>query len=138
MCGLVGAFGRLVPSLNLEAATQALRHRGPDGFRTLATGHALLGHTQLSILDPSEQARQPFRSLDGRLSLVFNGEIFNFRELRRVLAFRGSEFQTTSDAEVLLRLFETEGICGLRKLEGMFAFAIHETNGQVERLLLGR
>lgn len=109
---------------------RSLAHRGPDGSGVeifmppswpLPIG---LGHTRLAVIDLSEAARQPMRSEDGRIWLVFNGEIYNFRELRIDLERRGHRFRSGSDTEVILRLYEEEGVECVRKLNGMFALAI--------------
>ncbi len=102
-------------------ATASLRHRGPDGvgeYRLLSlTGHpaarglsGFVGHTRLSILDPSARSAQPFRR--GARTLAYNGEIYNFRALRRQLAARGQVFETDGDTEVLLALLADGGVAG--------------------------
>jgi asparagine synthase (glutamine-hydrolysing) len=107
-----------------------LVHRGPDdaGHWTSSSGKACLGHQRLSILDLSGAGRQPMTR--GDLTICFNGEIYNFRELRAELEGHGVRFETQSDTEVILRLYEREGIASVRRLRGMFAFAIwDEANG---------
>ena len=122
MCGICGGVGIGDPGL-LERMSEALRHRGPDDLGAFAEGDVALGHRRLSIIDP-EGGNQPMQSPDGSLVLVFNGEIYNFRELRDGLRGRGLRFHTDSDTEVLLRLFEVEGPAALERLNGMFAFAV--------------
>ncbi len=122
MCGICGAVGIEERGL-IDRMTEALRHRGPDDRGVFFEGDAALGHRRLSIIDP-EGGSQPMQSPDGSLVLVFNGEIYNFRELRERLGARGLRFQTDSDTEVLLRLFELEGPAALARLNGMFAFAV--------------
>ena len=95
-----------------------------------------LGHRRLAILDLDARANQPMVSTDGRYTIVFNGEIYNFRELRRALEADGIAFRTTSDTEVLLALFAREGERMLPRLRGMFAFAIWDT--QTRELFLAR
>lgn len=131
MCGIAGIVD-LKPS-SAEALRDRLmsfnttqRHRGPDdaGLWTSPSGHAGLAHVRLSILDLSSAGHQPMSSPDGGLHIVFNGEIYNFRELRAELEGNGCVFRTGTDTEVLLRLFEREGEGMLSRLRGMFAFAI--------------
>jgi asparagine synthase (glutamine-hydrolysing) len=108
--------------------TGALRHRGPEGqnIKTLSAGlmQAGLGHARLKIIDLSDAAAQPMSNEDGSIWLAFNGEIYNFRELRSDLERRGIFFRTSSDTEVILRLYEAIGKKCLEQLDGMFAFAI--------------
>src|SRR4029077_14655613 len=110
-----------------------LSHRGPDASGWVAhashTGpapHALLLHRRLSILDLSDAGRQPMRNADGTLTIVFNGEIYNYRELRTELERAGRVFRTQTDTEVLLEAFAVWGQACLRRLVGMFAFAIRD------------
>lgn len=112
--------------------TQALAHRGPDGEGHWISGSVGLGHRRLAILDLTEAGRQPMHSADGRWSITFNGEIYNYLELKADLERQGHRFRSTSDTEVLLRLLETMGTKALDLLDGMFAFAAWD---QKERLL---
>jgi asparagine synthase (glutamine-hydrolysing) len=108
-------------------ALDRLRHRGPDGEGIFedATGTIALEHTRLAIIDPdNDEADQPFSDPSGRWTIVYNGEIFNFREVRRDLERRGIAFRTNSDTEVLLQGFIEEGERILPRLRGMFAFVI--------------
>lgn len=114
----------------IEAMTEMLRHRGPDDsgvYRTLdpALGPVEFGHRRLSIIDLSG-GHQPMSTPDDAYTIVFNGEIYNYRELRRQLQQSGTQFVTESDTEVLLRLYQRKGPDCLRMLNGMFAFAIHD------------
>jgi asparagine synthase (glutamine-hydrolysing) len=131
MCGIAGIFAsQMADGERLDAALaklqQALRHRGPDdeGRWRSPGGTARLVHTRLSILDLSAAGHQPMVSADGNIGIVFNGEIYNFRELRAELERDGTVFHTRSDTEVLLRLYEREGRGMVGRLRGMFAFAI--------------
>ncbi|MHB1843358.1 MAG: asparagine synthase (glutamine-hydrolyzing) [Deltaproteobacteria bacterium] len=131
MCGILGYVTKGVPAIDRfdrKAALRALGHRGPDGngFWEESPGPeavALL-HTRLAILDPSEAGRQPMTSVDGHLVLTFNGEIYNYQELRDDLARHGDRFQTGTDTEVLLAAFARWGEAAIPRLRGMFAFAI--------------
>lgn len=127
MCGICGQFNFLGQPVRLEtihAMMAAIRHRGPDSHGHFVRGAVGLGHLRLSILDLSEAGHQPMPSRDGTKWIVFNGEIYNYAELKRELAQQGEAFRSTSDTEVLLRLYERMGPACLQKLEGMFAFAV--------------
>lgn len=122
----------------LDKALFALAHRGPDDsgvFISLGSGIGL-GHCRLSILDPSPMAHQPMISDDGQVVLVFNGEIYNFKELRAGLEASGDQFCSESDTEVLLKLYLRDGEAMLSSLNGVFAFAIWD--GNQKRMLLAR
>jgi asparagine synthase (glutamine-hydrolysing) len=130
MCGIVGAVDAERRSLvkngvSVEAAVAALHHRGPDDRGVWHDGEAHLGFARLSIIDLSAGGHQPMHSPDGRYTIIFNGEIYNYQALRRDLESRGERFSAHSDTEVLLRLFAREGLEGcLSRLRGMFAFAV--------------
>jgi asparagine synthase (glutamine-hydrolysing) len=139
MCGIAGVLGpdSARPGL-VERMSRALRTRGPDDegvFRDPA-GLVALGHRRLSILDPSSAGRQPMESSSGRTVIAYNGEIYNFRELRGTLESKGIRFRTRTDTEVILALYEEEGVDCLRRLRGMFAFALWDASKR--RLLLAR
>lgn len=136
MCGIVGIFGSCLESLNAAVAT--LSHRGPDdfGFFVDQAAGIGLGHRRLSVLDPSPLGHQPMVSDDGMLALVFNGEIYNFRELRAELEINGVSFHGHSDTEVLLNLYLAEGEAMLSRLNGIFAFALWD--GRKQSLLITR
>ncbi len=106
--------------------TGAVRHRGPDGEGCWSDADAgiALGHVRLSIIDLTDAAAQPMTSADGRYTIVFNGEIYNYRALRSELASAGVAFRTGSDTEVLLELYARQGAAAVERLHGIFAFAI--------------
>ena len=140
MCGIAGIVwqdrerpGELAL---LRPMVDALAHRGPDGEGLELQGPAALGHRRLKIIDLSEAARQPLSNEDGTLWLTFNGEIYNFEELRRGLEARGHRFRSRSDGEVIVHLYEERGAELVEELRGMFAFAIWDSRAQ--RLLLAR
>jgi asparagine synthase (glutamine-hydrolysing) len=134
MCGICGTVGIEQPGL-IEAMADAIAHRGPDDFGTFVDGDVSLGHRRLSIIDIAG-GHQPMSTPDGALTIVFNGEIYNFAELRASLEARGARFETSSDTEVLLRLVERDGPDAVRRLNGMFAFAIFDRRSR--ELVLGR
>jgi asparagine synthase (glutamine-hydrolysing) len=115
---------------------QSMRHRGPDGQGIQRWRAAALVHARLSIIDLSPNGTQPMANEDGTVWVVFNGEIYNHRELRRYLADRGHIFKGHSDTEVLPHLYEEEGVNFVTKLRGMFALAIYDSRAQT--LLLAR
>jgi asparagine synthase (glutamine-hydrolysing) len=144
MCGVAGWVAESVNPIGedtLAAMLQAIAHRGPDGegtarFQCSGTGHQVfLGHRRLAIIDP-DGAQQPMRDAAAGLALIFNGEIYNFRELRDELMHCGYRFTRDSDTEVLLRAYQHWGRGVVRRLRGMFAFAIWDA--RYERLFLAR
>ncbi|NDB95886.1 MAG: asparagine synthetase B, partial [Verrucomicrobia bacterium] len=130
MCGIAGftthRHAPEQPGAALSAMTRALQHRGPDAEGAYTDPAVHLGHRRLSILDLAGGA-QPMSSADGRWHIVFNGEIYNYLELRRDLEARGAAFRTQSDTEVLLQAWAEDGVDCLPRLNGMFAFAIWDS-----------
>jgi asparagine synthase (glutamine-hydrolysing) len=143
MCGINGLL-RLSPGAptldraELLRVRDAMASRGPDGEGEWCSddGRIAFGHRRLAIIDLSESGRQPMQSADGRLVIVFNGEIYNHRELRVGLESHGVRFRSTSDTEVILALYGREGRAGLARLRGMFALALWDA--REERLVLAR
>lgn len=130
MCGLVACFGQPAAAIEpapLKRALDRMHNRGPDAEGIWQEPGVWLGHRRLAILDLDERANQPMRSACGRYVIVFNGEIYNFRELRSELAGKGFVFRTSSDTEVLLPLFAQEGAAMLSRLRGMFALVIWDS-----------
>lgn len=137
MCGIVGFQGPFDVAL-LEAMSRAVAHRGPDGHGAQLLGHAGrsrtgLAHRRLAIIDLSMAGCQPMQSVPDRggaqqagLTIVFNGEIYNYRELRDALRQDGHDFRTATDTEVLLHLYERDGLAMVDALNGIFAFALHD------------
>lgn len=126
MCGICGIFyysGNLVNSDLLDRMTDILGHRGPDGEGRFSENGVGLGHRRLSIIDVSGGA-QPMENEDGRIKIVFNGEIYNFLELRKELISAGHQFKTRSDTEVIVHAYEEWGKSCVRHFNGMFAFAL--------------
>lgn len=124
MCGIAGFVGGFLAGL-AASMNVAQAHRGPDGsgVHENACAQVALAHVRLAILDPSSAAAQPMHSTDGRYTLVYNGEIYNFKELRQRLAGRGHRFSSSGDTEVLLRGLQEYGVSFIEQLNGMFAFA---------------
>lgn len=131
MCGLFGALTEVpIADSASRAALDVMRRRGPDAEGLWAGEGIVLGHRRLAILDLDARSNQPMVSGCGRYVIVFNGEIYNFRDLRRDLEADGASFRTTSDTEVLLALYARDGERMLPKLRGMFAFAIWDTTAR--------
>ncbi len=136
MCGIAGRFelGK-VNRDRLEAMSQVLVHRGPDDEGYLCDGPVGLAHRRLSIIDLAG-GHQPLANEDGTVHIIFNGEIYNYRELRRELVQRGHRFATETDTEVIVHLYEDMGERCVERLRGMFAFAIWDQRRR--RLVLAR
>lgn len=133
MCGIVGGWWKSQPAKLpelLDKALVLLQHRGPDDqgqkYIPVGTGISVFGHTRLSIIDLSSGGHQPLESPCGRYVMVFNGEIYNYRELRDILRSQGHSFLTESDSEVLLVAWTAWRLKSLPLLEGMFAFVVFD------------
>ncbi len=139
MCGIVGALRTREARFDLERGVASLAHRGPDDTGSWEEADAALGFARLSIIDLSPAGHQPMQSADGRYVIVFNGEIYNFPELRSQLEAAGEPFRGHSDTEVLLALFSRDGLDGcLAVLRGMFAFAVWDRERQTLSLARDR
>ena len=140
MCGIYGEVSNKVASQleNLEAGLNTLSHRGPDaaGSWLSPDGMVWLGHRRLSIIDLSNASVQPMHSFDSRFSISFNGEIYNFQQVKDQLLAKGYKFNSTGDTEVLLNAWHCWGVDCLKRIDGMFAFAIYDANAQ--KLFLAR
>jgi len=129
MCGIAGIYSR-GKSINVSDQTaclrmlEAIKNRGPDARGLHQDKHMVLGHQRLTVIDPSDAANQPLSNEDGTLWLSCNGEIYNFRELRKSLISKGHRFKSQTDSEVILHLYEMYGTECLEHLQGMFAFAL--------------
>ena len=132
MCGIFGILHKdreaTVDPGALQAMGSVLRHRGPDAFGTWTKDNVGLGHARLSIIDLSDAGNQPMANEDGSVRITFNGEIYNFPELKRDLLGKGHRFRSNTDTEVIVHLWEEEGIRCVDRLRGMFAFAIWDDN----------
>ncbi len=140
MCGIAGRMefepGRKADPELVQRMCDAIAHRGPDDAGVWAEGPVALGHRRLSIIDLSPAGHQPMPNSDGSLWIAFNGEIYNFLELRAELEREGHAFRSRTDTEVLLHLYQRDGVECLQKLRGMFAFAIWDVKRQ--QLFLAR
>lgn len=140
MCGIAGSYqldtGRPLAADRIHSALQCLAHRGPDDEGMYRQGRTVLGHRRLSIIDTSAAAHQPFTDAGGRFTIIFNGEAFNFQELREGLKALGHQFRSQSDTEVVLRLFALKGESFLHEINGFFALAIHDA--EKDELLIAR
>jgi asparagine synthase (glutamine-hydrolysing) len=129
MCGIAGIINFTPVEVNREllaCMNNAQRHRGPDDCGVGIYGNVGLAHRRLSIIDLS-QGHQPMSNEDGTIHIVFNGEIYNWLELRHELEGKGHQFKTRTDTEVIIHLYEEYGTDAVRRLAGMFAFAIYDT-----------
>jgi asparagine synthase (glutamine-hydrolysing) len=139
MCGICGSvdFERdQTKDHGVRAMAETLVHRGPDYTGVWSGNKVALGHTRLSILDISDAGRQPMSTADGRFTITYNGEVYNFKELRAELESRGVAFHSRTDTEVVLQVFACWGSDGLSRLNGIFAFGIWDS--REERLHLVR
>ncbi len=142
MCGIAGSISlaaRQVSRAGLEAMVGAIAHRGPDGVGlwVSARGDVAFGHRRLAIIDLDPAANQPMHNEDGAVSIVFNGEIYNHKELRQALAAAGHRYATAgSDTESLIHGYEEWGIDGLlSRLQGIYSFAIHDSSRRITHLV---
>jgi asparagine synthase (glutamine-hydrolysing) len=129
MCGIVAVVSRKrrrVPSALVEAASDSLLHRGPDDKGLYARDHVAFGFRRLSIIDTSFAGHQPMDSVDGSCTIVFNGEIYNYIELKAELSALGHTFRSSSDTEVLLAAYRQWGLDCVKRFNGMWAFLIHD------------
>jgi asparagine synthase (glutamine-hydrolysing) len=130
MCGILGCYGGPIGgefSARFTSALGLLKHRGPDGTQVWSGTDVLFGHTRLSIVDPSEASSQPMADGSERFRIVFNGEIYNYQEIRSELETGGASFRTCSDTEVILEAYKAWGTGCLERFNGMWAFAIFDT-----------
>lgn len=144
MCGICGIITKRSEGFDeglLSKMCRAISHRGPDDEGVWISedpenGKIGLGHKRLSIIDLSEAGRQPITNEDGSLWLVFNGEIYNYQNLRKQLIHNGHRFSSRTDSEVILHLYEEEGVDCFKRFNGMYAFGLWDRNRS--RLILCR
>src|SRR5688500_81200 len=137
MCGICGkvSWGAPVAAPIVQRMMDAIAYRGPDDCGIYVTPNAVMGHRRLSIIDVAS-GHQPLSNEDQTVWVVFNGEIYNYPELRSELLSRGHHLATASDTEVIVHLYEDFGLQCIERLEGMFAFALWDTRQQ--RLVIAR
>ena len=141
VCGICGIVDYSRPSADehlVWAMTKTLNHRGPDDRGVQIAGPAGLGHTRLSILDLTTAGHQPMQTADGRVTVVYNGEIYNFPELRRTLEGEGVTFRSRSDTEVVLQAYVRWGVDSFAMFNGMFALALWDSPTQTLHLVRDR
>lgn len=139
MCGITGIMnvdGAPLPAGVLRRMTDVVRHRGPDGDGVWIQDNIGFGHRRLAIVDLTDAGHQPMHSADGSLVITYNGEIYNWRELRRTLSARGVKFRSESDTEVILEAYRAWGPRCIERFNGMFAFGIWDARQQ--RLFIAR
>ena len=138
MCGIAGKVSFLhMPDVQaVQRMTRSLSHRGPDAEGIMISGNAVFGHRRLSIIDLSESANQPMQDDSQRYMIVYNGEVYNYLELRKLLVEEGVHFRTQSDTEVVLSAYIHWGVQCFEKFNGMFALAIWDSWNRV--LILAR
>jgi len=140
MCGICGQFNfnpeRIVDKELIKRMKLSLAHRGPDGQGMWVKDQIGLGHTRLAVIDLSAKGHQPMSNETGSIWITYNGEVYNFQDLRKELESKGHRFRSNSDTEVIVHLYEEEGIQCMTKLRGMFAFAVWDEN--TKQLLLAR
>ncbi len=139
MCGIAGIYNlnqKQVKEDELKLLINALKHRGPDGRGFFIKDNLGLAHCRLAIVGIGESGDQPLSNEDNSILMVCNGEIYNYKKLREWLEERDHRFKTSSDNEVIIHLYEEEGLSFVEKLSGMFAFAVWD--GKKQMLILGR
>ena len=142
MCGIAGAFTTQSSDINADLTPlvgrmiSAIRHRGPDDSGVHEQGGIALGHARLSVIDLSAAGHQPMMTDDGQVRIVFNGEIYNFKELRAQLAEKGYHFKSHTDTEVILNGYHHWGKAVFSHLRGMFAIALWDARS--DELILAR
>jgi len=139
MCGFLGAvdFDKRLEVIQplLSKGLKAIAHRGPDSSREELFENVYLGHNRLSIIDLSESGNQPMKSANSDASIIYNGEVYNYQELKKELS--GIKFNSNSDSEVVLEGYLKEGTDYFKKLRGLYAFAIYD-NRQNQKIILAR
>jgi asparagine synthase (glutamine-hydrolysing) len=135
MCGIAGVIGIINASIHVKSMLDAMNHRGPDDWGVLSDGDMTLGHKRLSIIDLSSAGHQPMTNCKGDKTIVFNGEIYNYLELKSLLP-ENTELKSNTDTEVILELWDAFGKDILPKLRGMFALAIWDASSK--ELILAR
>ena len=129
MCGIIGVIHDEKNKTNkpsFKKITHSMRHRGPDDWGILHDKNFSFGHRRLSIIDLSKNGRQPMSDVEKNIFLTYNGEIYNFQELKRELIQKGHKFQTKSDTEVIIEAYKEWGIDCVKRFNGMFVFGLYD------------
>ena len=129
MCGVSGFNWK--STLCIEKMNKTIKHRGPDDEGIYIDEKVSLGHVRLSIIDLSSAGRQPMSNEDERVWIIYNGEIYNFLELRKKLEDKGHKFKSNTDSEVVLHAYEEWGYDCVKRFNGMWSFAIYDKNKDV-------
>lgn len=137
MCGITGFVG-LNDKARIRRMTSAIEHRGPDDYGYFSDKGVELGNRRLAIIDLSKRGHQPMSNEEGNITITYNGEIYNFKELREDLEYKGYRFKSDTDTEVILKSYEENGEACVQKLNGMFAFAIWDARKGKRQLFLAR
>ena len=130
MCGIAGIFAfkeKIKESSLIDSMTDIIFHRGPDSGKTYIKDNVALGHRRLSIIDLSEKANQPLFSDEGDIVIAYNGEVYNFLEIKEKLLEKGYKFKTTSDTEVVLKAYQEFGVEAFKMLNGMYGLSIYDS-----------
>jgi len=135
MCGILGTTQKVEETI-FSQALEMLSYRGPDSSKVLSVGGMFLGHKRLSVIDLSDMGTQPMSNQEHDVHIVFNGEIYNFVELKQSLSNEGVVFKTNTDTEVILEGYRKNGVSFFEQMRGMWAFAILDKKN--ETLLLSR
>ncbi len=134
MCGIAGAISFRQDSHHeidrIDKAIQTLNKRGPDSSGIYKDQHVALGHARLSIIDVSENGKQPFSDETKRYTIIFNGEFYNYQKQRKILETRGVKFKSQTDTEVVLQMYIQYGVRCLEDINGFFALAIYDKQEQ--------
>ncbi|MBF0276037.1 MAG: asparagine synthetase B, partial [Nitrospinae bacterium] len=136
MCGIAGIAGNVSDLKLIPSMLDIMQHRGPDSSGYYLDQEVHIGHCRLSIIDLSDHARQPFISIEHKVAIAVNGEIYNYNYLKNELIKKGYQFQSNSDSEVILHAYLENGLDFLSKLNGMFAISIWD--GRTKELFLIR
>src|ERR1700761_665627 len=135
MCGIAAIVGFTETGKQrfnrIAQCAALLKHRGPDTQKFIIEPDFAMAHARLSIIDLSEASNQPFTTYDGRFTIVYNGEIFNYKELKKQLQQLGHTFYTDGDVEVLITLYKEFGKDGLHKINGFFAFILYDKQNEI-------
>ena len=143
MCGIVGVFCENKASVEdyregVSASLDVIRHRGPDSKGTLIHNNIVLGHARLSIIDLSRNGHQPMTSSDNRYVITYNGEVYNYKDLKQEMSSEGIDYRSNTDTEVILEYFKLHGVSMFAKLNGMFAFSVIDKKNKKAYLVRDR